>query len=199
MIAEFYSAAEIDIYIQAVSKKLAVEPASVKADVDRIIKANYRKFKKDESRQLRQSAEGVADKVNPDFIKAPATAKNEEAVLGMLLLFEPHRRRVFEGGLLSEGDFFTEFNRRVLSYIGRMHAEGVDPSSRLDEEFSPEEVGRITSMKLGRMHLTDNGDGVLDDMIANLKGSAARREKTETSTLAELSDIIAKMREQNEA
>jgi hypothetical protein len=139
-----------------------------------------------------RQAQGFSDKVNPDFAKAPSVAKNEETVIGLLSLFENHRKKVFEGKLLSENDFFTELNRRIFIYLRDCYNEGIAPN--LDENFSPEEVGRITKMKLARMDLTENGDAVLADAIASLKSSMQKKSAEGTSTMDALSSLIERMR-----
>ena len=117
LISETYSSAERDIYIRSVSKQFEVDPQSVKADVDRIIAKNIRSFKKEEGNKIKQDAIGYSDRVNPDFIKAPAVAKNEESILGLLFVYPEHRRSVFEKELLSADDFFTDLNRRFFEYL----------------------------------------------------------------------------------
>ena len=161
------------------------------------IQKNLRKFKKDESRTLRQSTQGFADKVNPDYVKAPAVAKQEETVLGLLFLYPDHRNTVFSGELLSEADFFTELNRRFFTYLKEAHDAHVDPSASLDESFTPAEIGRVTKMKLARMQLTDNGDEVLSDAILRLKEAVRRTQAKETTTLSDLSSLISSLREKN--
>jgi DNA primase len=192
LISGFYSEVERDIYIQAVSKQLDVPFAGVKNDVNRRVKQKSKRFVKEETQKAVRQAQGFSDKVNPDFAKAPSVAKNEETVIGLLSLFENHRKKVFEGKLLSENDFFTELNRRIFIYLRDCYNEGIAPN--LDENFSPEEVGRITKMKLARMDLTENGDAVLADAIASLKSSMQKKSAEGTSTMDALSSLIERMR-----
>lgn len=192
LISGFYSEVERDIYIQAVSKQLDVPFAGVKNDVNRRVKQKSKRFVKEETQKAVRQAQGFSDKVNPDFAKAPSVAKNEETVIGLLSLFENHRKKVFEGKLLSENDFFTELNRRIFIYLRDCYNEGIAPN--LDENFSPEEVGRITKMKLARMDLTENGDAVLEDAIASLKSSMQKKSAEGTSTMDALSSLIERMR-----
>lgn len=192
LISGFYSEVERDIYIQAVSKQLDVPFAGVKNDVNRRVKQKSKRFVKEETQKAVRQAQGFSDKVNPDFAKAPSVAKNEETVIGLLSLFENHRKKVFEGKLVSENDFFTELNRRIFIYLRDCYNEGIAPN--LDENFSPEEVGRITKMKLARMDLTENGDAVLEDAIASLKSSMQKKSAEGTSTMDALSSLIERMR-----
>ncbi len=196
MISGFYSEVERDIYIQAVSKQLDVPFAGVKADVNRRVKQKNNRQMKEEAQRARQVAAGFSDKVNPDFAKAPSVAKSEENVIGLLVLFENHQKKVFEEKLLSEADFYTELGRRVFSYLRKCYHEGVAPN--FDENFSPEEVGRIARMKLSRMQLTENGDGVLVEAITSLKNAMQRKSAEGASTMDALSSLINRMRNSND-
>ena len=103
LICETYSSAERDIYIQNVSKIFGVDAKSIKADVNSLLSKAEKAWRKDESNKIKQDAVGYSDRVNPDFIKAPAAAKCEENLLGLLLMYPEHRKAVFEGNLLMEG------------------------------------------------------------------------------------------------
>ena len=194
-ISTVYSEAERDIYIKIVADKLGVEPKSVKSDVQRIIQRNTRNYKKSEGERARQTAAGYSDKVNPDFAKAPTIARHEEVVLGLLLLFAEHRKAVFSQGKLTALDFFTDLNRRIFEYI-KLSYENGDNFADLNEIFTPEEVGRITKIKLARMNLSDNGDTVLCESINSLKSSMAKKTATATTTANDLMALITRMREE---
>lgn len=193
VISEIYSVAERDIHIQTVSKIFSVDPKSVKADVERIIAKSLVEYRKNESKKMQQDSLGYSDKVNSEFIKAPAVAKNEENVLGLLILYPEHRKKVFDGALLSEDDFYTDFNKRVFSFIRDSYQNG-DDHDDFNSAFSSDEVGRITKMKLTRMHLTDNSETVLRDCIDNLKRSVDRKKAEKINTYEGLAALIAKKR-----
>jgi len=191
LISETYSSAERDIYIQVVAKTLGVEPKSIKSDVDRVLARNYRVKKKEESEKIKQDTIGYSDRVNPDFIKAPSVARNEEHVLGLLFSYPEHRKTVFENGLLSEDDFYTELNKRFFALILRNYRNGDDSMYGINEEFSEEEVGRATRMKTMRMHLS-NGPEVLTESIKTLKNGVERKKSEKVDSIDQLKDIINK-------
>ena len=116
------------------------------------------------------------DKVNIDFARAPTIARNEENVLGLLFLYDNHRKRVFESALLCEDDFFTDLSKRMFLHIKNSYATLDDPNKGLDAVFTPEEIGRVTKIKLARMKLTENGDAVLDDAVEGLKVSMQKQQ-----------------------
>ena len=191
VVSEIYSVAERDIHIQTISKTFNVDAKSIKIDVERIISKNLMEYKQKESQKMQQDSIGYSDKVNTDFIKAPAVAKNEEAVLGLLLVYPEHRKSVFENQRLTVDDFFTEFNKRVFSYICESYGND-DSMTDINDIFTSDEVGRITKMKINRMQLSDNGENVLDDCIRNLKSSVEKKKTEKTNTYEGLKALLDK-------
>lgn len=198
LISETYSSAERDIYIQVVSKSIGLEPKSIKADVDRAIAAQYRAKKREESAKVKQDAIGYSDRVNPDFIKAPAVAKNEEHVLGLLFSYPEHRKTVFDGELLTEDDFFTDLNRRLFMFIRDKYFSGDESFAEINELFSEEEVGRVARMRVLRMNLS-NGDEVLKDSICTLKSMVKKKKSEATASIEELNKLIKDKQENDSA
>ena len=105
LISTVYSMAERDVYIKTVADRLKVDAKAIKADVERINARIQSEYKRNERTKIKQDAIGYSDRVNSDFIKAPIVARNEENLLGLLLLFGEHRQYVFENKLLTEDDF----------------------------------------------------------------------------------------------
>ena len=189
VISETYSSAERDIYVQVVAKTLSVEPKSIKADVYRELAAQYRARKKEESEMLRADAVGYNDRVNPDFAKAPAVAKNEEHVLGLLLTYPEHRKKVFDEGLLDEDCFLTELNKRVFRLI-RDHWDDDNPMAFANESFTTDEVGRMEHMKLSRKALNNNSTEILLDTIRSLRAAMEKKALASANSYDALYKII---------
>ena len=194
LISETYSSAERDIYIQNISKLFSVDARSVKDDVEKIINKANAQRRKEESNKIKQDAVGYSDRVNPDFIKAPAAAKNEEALLGLLLMYPEHRKRVFDNSLVSDGDFITELNRRIFEYLRDAYLNGDDSHLDIDAHFTPDERGRMTKMKLARMELTENGEQVLCDSIEKLRRSVSKKINEKNSSLDSLTKLLEQKR-----
>ena len=190
LISETYSSAERDLYIQTVSKLFGVEAKSVKNDVDKMISKAERQWKKDESSRVKQETIGYTDKVNPDFAKAPAVARNEENLLGLLLMYPEHRKTVFEGGLVGADDFITDLNKRIFSYLEKAYFEQEDSHFDIDDNFTTDERGRMARMKSVRMELSENGDKVLRDSIDNLKKSVSKKQNEKNSSMEDLLNLI---------
>ncbi len=193
LISEVSSAAEREIYLQISSKAIDMPKDSLKADVEKQIKKNISSYRRDEKQKVHQKALGYADKINPDFAKAPAVAKNEENVLGLLLLYPNHRKKVFEKGLLTEDDFFTDFNKRVFIFIRDTSDADYATIGDFNEYFNSDETGRLVKMKIGRMELSENGDSVLEESISSLKKSLEKK-KTESTNTYEGLEALLKMK-----
>ena len=194
LISETYSSAERDIYIQRISELFGVDKKSIKTDVDRIIARASNARRREESQKIKQDMVGYSDRVNPDFIKAPAAAKNEEALLGLLLMYPEHRKKVFDEKLVSEDDFITDLNRRIFIFLENAYLNGDDSHYNIDEEFTPDECGRITRMKISRMELSENGTKVLLDSISGLRRSVSKKNSENISSLDKLSRLIEQKR-----
>lgn len=194
-IATIPSAAEREVYTQHSAKLFGAEYANIKKDVDKIIAINLSNYKKNEGLKVRQQSGGYSDRVNPDFIKAPTVARNEETVLGLLLLYPEHRKKTFENGLLSEEDFVTDLNKRIFSFLKQAYEAGDDNLVALNELFNEEEVGRISLIKVHRMKLNDNGDLALEESIKSLKRSVEKKNSEKTNTIDSLNERLSKLRE----
>jgi len=194
LISQVYFKAERDIYIQNVAEHLKVDPKSVKDDVERLARRQIAAYKKNESQRIKQESAGYGDRVNPDFAKAPDVAKNEESVLGLLILYPDHRKRVFTNSLLTSEDFYTDLNRRVFEFIKHSYERGDADAPDFNEAFTAEEVGKITKMKISRMALTENGPSVLDECIDSLRISMQRKSAESVSSIDDLNKLINSMR-----
>ena len=72
--------------------------------------------------------------------------------------------------------------------------EGRDDAPDFNEDFSGEEVGRITKMKIARMELTENGPTVLSESIASLKASFKKKSSEKVTSIDDLNKLINSFR-----
>ncbi len=194
-IAGIYSEAERDIYVTMISARLGVDAESIRNDVRRAVRRRDTKSRKDHDKELQQKALGYADRINPDYAKAPAIARSEEAVLGMMLLYPEHRHTGLAEGGLTEQDFFTELGRRVFVYIRDAEAKDGFREAMMSESFTPDEMGRLTRMRVKRMELSDNGSEVFAESVATLKRLVSERRSADSGTGKDkLQDILNKKR-----
>ena len=193
MISDIPAAAERDIYLREISQQFNVGIESLRHDLDRIMRSKARKRSRDESQAMMQKTLGYRDDVNPDFAKSPSIARYEEAVLGILLL-HPELRTEKGAPTLTEEDFYSDFGRRVFRYIVSLSEDNEAEEDRnINAIFTPDEVGRITKMKVSRMALTDNGMAVYQESVKTLKNAVAgQATKAGVQSLDDLLLMIAK-------
>lgn len=195
LISGFYSSAERDVYISIVAKNTDIEPASIRRDVERLVHRQQKDFKTKEKQKIHQATSGFGDKVNPDFVRNPAAARAEETVLGLMLLrTELCDKATKPPYSLTEDDFFTALGKKIFAFLtDRNEDRETDPNA----VFSPEEVGRITEMRVRRMQLTENGENVFADSVANLRAAvASQQERDGGLTLQNLQDIINRRKDE---
>jgi DNA primase len=194
LISQVYFKAERDIYMQSVAKHLGVDFKSVKEDVERMSRKQVAEYKKNERQKVKQTTAGYSDRINPDYAKAPAVAKNEESVLGLLLLYPEHQKEAFEKQLITSDDFYTDLNKRIFEFLYRAYKDDSGETLDINEVFSPEEIGRITKMKLSRMMLAENGPSVLAESIELLKESMQKKAAGSVSTFDDLNKLLSAKR-----
>lgn len=195
-IAGFASSSEREVYIGVVADKFSIPAKSLREDVDRLIARQRREFKKKEGDALRQSITGFQDRINPEFSRTPGVARTEETVLGLLLLDPNYRALIHrDEPILTENDFLTEFSRRVFCAVRDRIGDGDWEISALNEDFSPEEIGRIFGMRNRRMQLSDNGDKLFSDCVAALKEAVAKERLSQSDDpMAALQQVLQNKR-----
>ena len=193
MISDIYSKAEREVYINYVAKTFEVKPENIAADVERLVARHDRARRTEESRKRIQEAAGYGDRVNVDFAKAPGVATAEGNVLGLMLLYPEHAKRVFAENLLTNDDFFTDLNRRVFKYLSDSFSSDTSSSDDINEIFTPEEIGRMTKMKLARMPL-ENSPDIFLETVKTLKSAIQKKDAESISTVDELQNLLTSLR-----
>ncbi|MBR4296444.1 MAG: DNA primase [Clostridia bacterium] len=176
IIAGVTSSVEREVYIARVAESLSLTAEVIKNDVERRRSKEIRAQRRKESRDAMNSAKNYGDRINLDSAKNVAAASAEEAILGLLLIYEEHRTAVEKGKVdVCADDFFTAFGRRVFEEIMALQSteKGFD-FSLLDEKFNSDEIGRITRYKIGRHELRENGIDVLTSSVETLKKEKQR-------------------------
>lgn len=190
LIAAFYSDVERELYINAAAKKLGVSAETLRSDVEKRRSSGIRKQHSDDFQKIVSTAGGYGDRINPDFVKNPAAAAAEEAILGMMMLRPELLAAVAQKKLVDSNDFVTDFGRKVFTYIvGKYEEDGAFEEGCLSESFNLEETGRIVQMKIRRLDLRDNTEKVLCECADKLRGSKKSEDK-----LQDLQNIIGSKR-----
>ena len=198
IIAEVWSEAEREVYIGVVSQRLELPRDSLKNDVRRIQRARDKSEKREEFGEIVRKTAGFGDRVNHETIRNAAAVSTEENILGILLLFPENLGLIRSGKLkLSASDFCSDFNRRVFEEtMNHSDDAHIFDYGTLAEFFSADEMGRITSMIERRRPLTENGGGVLSDMIEKLRAQSEQKQlEASGDRRTAIEEIIARQRE----
>ena len=110
-------------------------------------------------------------------------------------MFEEHRSSIQRGKVsLCEGDFFSEFYKRVFGKIMELQeSDGGFSFSLLGEFFSPDEMGRLQGLEQKRRALTKNGADVLAECVVSLKSETGAR--TADSSLDDIQRLLDQKRQ----
>ncbi len=197
-ISDVWSAVERDVYISVTAERLGLGAAGVeglKSDVENKRRKKIKEYKAKVSNQEKMSAMGIGDRINSDAAKNIRAAAAEEALIGLLLIYEEYRSLVVDEKIkLCADDFFTEFNRRVFEKITELQKDGGFVYSALCEFFTPEEMGRLQSMEQKRRVLTENGKEVLLECIETLKSE--KNSQSGDSPIDDIQKLLDKKRAQ---
>lgn len=174
MLAEIYSSVERDLACQAAATRLGVNRDSLKADTERALRKKNREINRENKRSIYMKTAGFGDRINTDAVKNKTAASAEETILGMLLLYPEYAVKIKKGAFnLSENDFFTSFGKKIFAKIIELTDEtGKFEFGMLGEDFSPDEMGRITEMRIRRERLSVNSEDILEDSIKKLKNES---------------------------
>ena len=176
VIAGVHSPVEREIYITHVAPILGLTPEIMKNNIEREVKRRKADEESKGLQNIKLSVRNYGDKVNPDAVKNVAANAAEEAILGMLLMYDEHREAVKNGKIeISPDDFFTALGRKIFEKIMELHnSEGGFSMVLMGEDFNADETGRIQELLRKREELTDNGTRVLVSNVEALK-SAKRK------------------------
>lgn len=171
IIATVYSNVERAVYIASAAEKLSLSVDVLTNDVNRKRNALVKQYRSKEGHDAQMSAKHIGDRINPDAAKNVQAASAEEAILGLMMLFDEHRSAVASGKVeLTADDFFTDLGKRVFeSVMTLQNSEGGYMHSLLGEDFTADEMGRLQRMMNKRTELSSNGADVFLASVKALK------------------------------
>ena len=188
LIAGVYSQVERDIYIRRAAELLSVSAESLSADVLRIRRRIEREAKSAQSKDAMLSIKHIGDRVNNDAAKNIRATANEEAIIGLMLMYDEFRADAASGAVgLTAEDFVTDFGRRVFTVLCELeNGEGGYSRALLGQYFTVEEMGRLEKTELDRRMLARNDKSVFLSFIEGLKNESSRQESSGSDPFSEL-------------
>ena len=189
VICGIWSDVEREIYITRIAERLSVEPSNLARDVERRMRRKQREEDTELRRKVVSDTLGYGDRVNREFVGNAKAARAEEAIIGILLLRPELIPEIRRGTVaLCADDFVTAFNRRVFEALTAC-GEKCDVGA-LAQDFTLEEIDRITAMQVKRSALSKNDLAVLQENVQTLK--AAAEEKNTENELEEIKSLLSK-------
>ena len=179
VIATFSSEIERELYSRKMSTMLDIPFVSIQKDVSSIIKRRYREEKSREQSELYRLTSGIGDRVNPESASNIRANKIEEAILGLMLLKPEHLNECTER--LTSDDFVTPFCKKVFESVVTIYKElGKFDIGYIQDEFSVEQISRITKMLTDRQSLTVNDKQTLENLINSLTNESNKKEDSDS-------------------
>ena len=175
-VAEYSSPIEREVYLTYISSKLELPVEILRNSVEQYRRRNRREQAARDTREAQATVKNFGDRVNPEAAQHPRAAAAEEAVIGLLLIYEEYRNAVQDGTVeLSSKHFVTDFYRRVFVSVMKHHLteQGLFLPA-LGAEFTPDEMGRIEKAEVSRRQLSQSGPEVFRSAVEALKNEHLR-------------------------
>ena len=171
LIAGAYTEVERDIYIRRAAERLGISQEALKNDVERQRRARIREAKQKEIREAQLSVKNIGDRVNPDAAKHIKATAAEEALLGLMLIYDEFRRDAANKTVpICPDDFVTSFSRRVFEALCELeNSEAGYSTAMLGQMFDIDELGRIERIEIDRRRLARNDRDVFISCIDSIK------------------------------
>ena len=169
-ISDVWSGVEREVYIAAVAKRLGISEEGLKNDVEMLRRKKLQAYKAKTAQDARLGAMGVGDKINSEAIKNIKARAAEEAVIGLMLMYEENRDLIMSKKVeLASGDFVSEFHSRAFDCIMKLHSQNQYDFSMLGQFFTPDEMGRLQGIEQKRRALTENGRTVFEECVKTVR------------------------------
>ena len=177
LISRVYSKVERDIYVRRAAELLQISVDSLATDVERIRRRIEREERNAQSKEAMLSIKHIGDRINNDAAKNIKATANEEAILGLMLIFDEFRSDAAYGRAeICEENFITDFSRRVFEVMCELErSEQGFSKAMLGQYFTVEEMGRIEKIEMDRRMLARNDRSVFVSCIEGLKNESARK------------------------
>lgn len=162
---------EREIYISRTSKKGGIQVDVLKAHIDAVLAK--RKKEDDDSIWQEQKSNVIrkSDSINPESVKFTKEARAEEDIIRFLLRNPEEFQNIRNE--ISPENFVTSFNKKVYSAVLECIGNNEKFSlSMLAENFTPEEMGRISGIDAKNRDIDINRQ-VVSECAGVLKNSTA--------------------------
>ena len=181
VLAGIESPLEREVYISRTAKKCDISAEVLKNHIDELIRKRNNSLKKDEWRNIKAKTTYIRDDMNPEAVRFRKEAKAEEGIITYLLRRPEDAEKI--GDAAPPEIFVTSFNKRVYtSLLKAMRESSRFTLSLIADEFTPQEMGRISGIAASNRDFTITEKAMLDC------ADALRRRRTPTGSGDDISD-----------
>ena len=163
VLSKIKSPVERDVYISKIANEQNINRESISQEVNYLIRKHKNIQKKREDRELISHSFRRKDVINPESAIHYRESIAEEGLIYYLYNNPDSYKDIISK--ISDEKFVTSFNKRLFKWIcDRINSNEDYSFSSLNSEFSPDEMGKITSIfeKYKNMGIDKN---VIDDYI----------------------------------
>lgn len=161
VLAGIESPLEREVYISRTSKKCDIPVQVLKTHIDAMLQKNSKNAKNSEWCAIKAQTSYIRDDINPDAVSNKKEARAEETIISYLLK-RPQEYEDVEK-LAPPECFVTAFNKKVYkALLERMKNSDKFSMSLLSDEFSTEEMGRISGIAAKKREVAVTQDVVAD-------------------------------------
>lgn len=181
VLAGIESPLEREVYISRTAKKCDISPDVLKSHISEMIRVRNNSRKKEEWRNIKAQTTYVRDDVNPEAVRFRKEAKAEETIITYLLRRPEEAETI--GAAAPPEIFVTPFNKRVYTaLLSAMKESEKFTLSLIADEFTPQEMGRISGISASNREFSITEKAMLDC------AEALRKHKNEPGDKGSISD-----------
>ena len=177
LLATVQSPLEKELFLGKASELTGIPVGVIRTQTTKEVVREFRREEKKTLQKELQKSQGIGNRVNPDKAKFSASAAKEENILGLLLLRPEYLTDKKIRDILNPQLFSCDFSKRVLQFLLSATEGGEDFTfSRLNEAFSPEEIGEMEGLKKKREALGNNSPQILTELFDRLAKEEKKKE-----------------------
>lgn len=172
ILAGIESPLEREVYISRTSKKCDIPVQVLKSHIDGLLRKNTRTKKKKQWQNITAKATYTRDDMNPKAALFRKESKAEELIIHYLLRHSEDWEKISQEAPIEI--FVTDFNKKVYAaLLDKMKNNDKFTVSLLTDEFTAEEMGRISGIEAKNRDITINCS-VFEDCVSTLKHCSAK-------------------------
>lgn len=172
ILAGIESPLEREVYISRTSKKCDIPVQVLKSHIDGLLRKNTRTEKKKQWQNITAKATYTRDDMNPKASLFRKESKAEELIIHYLLRHSEDWEKISQEAPIEI--FVTDFNKKVYAaLLDKMKNNDKFTVSLLTDEFTAEEMGRISGIEAKNRDITINCS-VFEDCVSTLQHCSAK-------------------------